>query len=336
MKILTKELLVEGARLAAEKDASERAHHELLAAWRGVPEHERRTYKARLEASLKGWLAAEQRYKDHIAETSDDGEFRQRPYGAGLHDGVRLLTDVEIEERLGASQLPSRVVDHLRRCMEAPDRRWNRTLEALREDSDAAIGAMLETFRRCSEITGFSDDELVRRTDFKSADLHHDRLDSMFGELRAIVVLSNLGMESIEPLAAVKGRRRADLLTTRRGRKYAFDVFTPTASSSKWLADLVAGLIEKQDEKASQLATTRTELGCDASGLVYVLNADRPVVFEARADYIAAAEKILAALGVPPDTYVVMMTGRATTVSGREGTVTEPDDVIVPPLDDDA
>jgi hypothetical protein len=60
------------------------------------------------------------------------------------------------------------------------------------------------------------------------------------------------------------------------------------------------------------------------------------VVFEARADYIAAAEKILAALGVPPDTYVVMMTGRATTVSGREGTVTEPDDVIVQPLDDDA
>jgi hypothetical protein len=205
-------------------------------------------------------------------------------------------------------------------------------LEMVREVPDLAIAWLNNLLRRCREITGLDDDEIIRRTDFVSTDLHHDRLDSMLGELRSVVFLADSGCELVDLQKAVNGRRRADIIAVRRGRRYAFDVFTPTKISSKWLSELQAHIAETYGDKTTQLATTREELKCDASGLIVVLNADRPLMFETHDDYLRAAREILAAVGNPSDTHFAFLTGRVTDAGGPGSPIIVPDDVIEPPL----
>ena len=105
-----------------------------------------------------------------MREASWVGRPEVREYGKGPIDGLPLLSDDELTQQIRASGFPNEIVDHLMRCINA--RVFNRRLEAMRCSPETVIGEVRKVVETAAQITELPADELVKRTDFRAADLH--------------------------------------------------------------------------------------------------------------------------------------------------------------------
>lgn len=81
-----------------------------------------------------------------------------------------------------------------------------------------------ELLAEAASFCGLPDVELLKVIDFDRNDFDPDRIQSMFGVLRTIVVLhTELGFVSIKPLRR-HSKKEVDLLAVRQGIRFAVEV----------------------------------------------------------------------------------------------------------------
>lgn len=76
--------------------------------------------------------------------------------------------------------------------------------------------AIDDQFRIVSEITRLKPDDLLLRLGFDARNLDRYSLQSLFGVMRTVVTLRNLGFVAITPLPPRQDRKEADLLAKRQ------------------------------------------------------------------------------------------------------------------------
>jgi hypothetical protein len=234
-----------------------------------------------------------------------------------------------LEMRLGDSDLPTAIKEHLVRCIhEGKRHRWHQELE---ENFDQVVTSTNTIVDSACRNTGRDRDSLLRDTDFDPNDLDPDRLDAAISELRGINHLRHQGFQNIRLLRAQPGTRTADLVAARGGQKYALDVACSSAGAARTVEALAGYMLDVCRLKETQLNNTKETNRCRYRGLLFVVNSRPAVVFGCQPLYRRAAKQVYEGLGAPADYFVAVMTGQIALVAGGEADSFQgPDDVVYP------
>ena len=104
-------------------------------------------------------------------------------------------------------------------------------IEVINERGAAAIWTEIDTlFQNVSAITGLDSEALLSQLGFDEKNQDRNCLQSLFGVMRTIVTVRNLGFTAIKPLPLRQDRKEADLLATRNNELFAVEVFRANES----------------------------------------------------------------------------------------------------------
>ena len=198
----------------------------------------------------------------------------------------------------------------------------------------AVLGKRLKIFENINRVfelacqaTALDPDDLLKRTDFRPSDISPTRLDSAFAEIRTVIFLQKEGFRDITVLGA-GNERRADIIGTRDGRRFAIEVANSIFDANKrvepsQLKDWLIGRMSA-DNKSEQLQKTAEVVDTNERVIVGVVDTFLAVVFNTHNDYCEAAKLAWDELGQGRSLRVAFVTGREAVGYG-------PDDCVFPP-----
>ena len=186
--------------------------------------------------------------------------------------------------------------------------------------------AIDEQFRIVSEITRLTPDDLLRGLGFDARNLDRYTLQSLFGVMRAVVILQTLGFGEITPLPSRQDRKEADLLAKRQGDLFAIEVFRANEDQWRYPGYNLEEYIGKRfvGEKKAQLEATISNHGCSKAILIVVFDSKSKALLS-KSELQEAVEHSFVAMGSPENTHLVMFAGMADTVTGEDDLVIFPE-----------
>lgn len=125
-----------------------------------------------------------------------------------------------------------------------------------------------ELFRITSETTGLSPEDLLLRLGFDQKNLDHSYLQAIFGIMRDINTLHDIGFVRIVPLPPQKSRRESDLVAEFSGERFAIEVFRSSETAYRFprhkdpQRNLEKYIARRYAEKRSQLDATMANHNC--------------------------------------------------------------------------
>lgn len=186
--------------------------------------------------------------------------------------------------------------------------------QALLDHPDPTLDSIDRLFEHACCITGMTGEGLLSTIDFSMKDFDPDRLDAVFGVLRAIEFLANLGFIDIRPLRATNSPR-SDIIACFDGKKFSIEVVTSSRRSYRWpghvkhSSNLVRYIVDKCQEKQAQLRNTLQEINAEYQLLVLVLNSSPARALMNLDDYQLVLQEAYAELGSPKLLYLGITTG---------------------------
>ncbi len=96
-----------------------------------------------------------------------------------------------------------------------------------RLSDDKVRSEIKEQVKKSCDITSMTEDDLLKRLDFKPNDLTIEALESFLAELRSVIWLHIFGFSEIEPLQAKK-TLQPDFIAKFNGKKCVIEVFCLT------------------------------------------------------------------------------------------------------------
>lgn len=179
--------------------------------------------------------------------------------------------------------------------------------------------AIDDLFRIVSGITLVKPVELLPRLGFDAKNLDRYNLQSLFGVMRTVVTLRNLGFVEITPLPPRQNRKEADLLTKRQDDLFAVEVFRANEDRWRYPGYNLEEYIGKRfvDDKKAQLEATMSNHGCSKAILVVVFDSKSKALLS-KSELQDAAEHSFIAMGFPNKTHLIMFTGMSDAVTGED------------------
>ena len=183
-----------------------------------------------------------------------------------------------------------------------------------------------QLFEVVCQITDLLPDALLARLGFDPNNRDDDNIQSLFGVMRTITTLRNLGFTGLAPLPPNSAHKEADLMATRNGTSYAVEVFR--ANERTWrfpgykCEEYIAARYEK--EKKAQLDATMARHKCTKAIVAIVFDSDSKALLD-DSEIQDIVTTVYNRTGAPDNTHFLLFTGVQTPGSG--------DDVAVwPPL----
>jgi hypothetical protein len=179
--------------------------------------------------------------------------------------------------------------------------------------------AIDELFQIVSEITQMQPVDLLPCLGFDPHNRDRDSLQSLFGVMRTVVTLRNLGFVEITPLPPRQDRKEADLLAKRQDDLFAVEVFR--ANEVEWrypgynLEEYIGRRFVK--DKKAQLEATISSHGCSKAILVVVFDSESKALLS-KSELQEAVEHSFVTMGFPDNTHLVMFTGMSDAATGED------------------
>ena len=180
-------------------------------------------------------------------------------------------------------------------------------------------GAIDDLFRIVSEITLVKPVDLLPKLGFDANNRDRYSLQSLFGVMRTVVTLRNLGFVEINPLPPRQDRKEADLLAKREGILFAIEVFRANEDRWRYPSYNLEEYIGKRfvEDKKAQLEATISNHGCSKAILVVVFDSESKVLL-LKNELQEATEHSFVAMGFPDKTHLIMFTGMSDVVTGED------------------
>ena len=184
-------------------------------------------------------------------------------------------------------------------------------VRSLSEQSAGTLQALDSLFQKAGAILGLSSEQLVGAAEWNPADFDPNRFDAMDAELRTVVWLSQEGFANIRLLRS-QGQKKADVTAEKGQTKYAVEVACVTGwkppGHVQRSQDLPRFLLDKYDEKKSQLDATAAHHGCQSRVLVCVFVGLDQTAMITRGEYLEEGLKpAWNRLGAPLDTHLAII-----------------------------
>jgi len=199
-----------------------------------------------------------------------------------------------------------------------------KTLEASPEDFIIRLDSF---FEKMMQILNCQSERLVQGTDFNANDLDPERFDAMIAELRAVGFLHNETFTRIKLLPAPRKERGADIVAVYKGVSYAVEVVCSSRSVYRYpdhkrrSSDLTDWIVNKFQEKETQLKRTAEKQKCEKSTLVTVLNSYPAKSLLNRDGYSRVLREGWLTLDKPQDIHLAIVTGMITSGVGLDDCV---------------
>lgn len=205
--------------------------------------------------------------------------------------------------------------------------RSEKLIEAFEEQGEVVIWLGVDTlFQIVSEITRLDSEALLSRLGFDEKNQDRNSLQSLFGVMRVIVMLRDLGFTDITPLPPRQDRKEADLLATRNGELIAVEVFR--ANEDRWRCpgsnlEVYIGKRFRLDKKA-QLDATMAEYNCTRAILAVVFDSESKAWLD-KGDLQDSVVGAFAAMGLPDRTHLLVFAGTPDAVTGEDDLAVYPE-----------
>lgn len=200
-------------------------------------------------------------------------------------------------------------------------------IEAFNYQGEAKTwSAIDELFRIVSEITLIKPLDLLSRLGFDAKNVDRYSLQSLFGVMRTVVTLRNLGFTDITPLPPRQDRKEADLLARRNGELIAVEVFRANEDRPRYPGNNLEEYIAKRFtmDKKAQLDATVSYHNCARAILAVVFDSKlKALLYEA--EWQQSAEDAFIAMGLPDRTHLLIFTGLADSATGEDEWAIYPD-----------
>jgi len=202
----------------------------------------------------------------------------------------------------------------------------NRFSNALSTKPVVTVKALNNMFKRASNVTGLTPDNLLNATGFHPKDLNPQRIDSAFAEIRAISFLANEGFQDIQPLYG-RNHKEADFVARHGAYLFAIEVADSVFDATKRVTpdDLVNWAIGRaqNDKKLQQIERTKKSYKCNKGVFLFAVDTESPTIWLTRPDFLEVVKRVWRELGSGCDLHIGCFTGRVTL-----GNI--PDDVMFP------
>lgn len=196
----------------------------------------------------------------------------------------------------------------------------------MRQGEEGTRRTIDELFQVSCETTGLTPDALLARLSFDPNNKDDDMIQSLFGVMRTITMLRDLGFTDIMPLPASKTQKEADLVAKRDEALYVVEVFR--ANERQWrypgykCEDYIA--TRYTNEKKFQLEATMARYGCPKAIVAIVFDSISKALLE-NSDIQEVVETVHLRTGSPPDTHFLLFTGtQSSPYSGNDVAVSPP------------
>jgi hypothetical protein len=227
-----------------------------------------------------------------------------------------------LADKVRYPNIPEQLIQHVQYCFNTGN--GNRLTESLLANAEPVTKAINQMFSLASKATGLTPCDLLRRTDFNYREKNPTRHESAFAEIRAINFLHDEGFDHIEPLAS-KQNKRADIIAKKGNDKYAIEVVNSIFEvdnrySSEELKKWLMGRDER-DHKIEQLTTTASEMGCQRSILIAIVDTWSTVTYQTHGDFLEASKLVWKEMGENPQFHFCFVTGRCALGYGRDDSI---------------
>lgn len=200
------------------------------------------------------------------------------------------------------------------------DYRSQKLLEAFTHQGEVETWrAIDDLFRIVSEITLMKPVDLLPELGFDVSNLDPYSLQSLFGVMRTVVTLRNLGFVEITLLPPRQDRKESDLLAKRQGYLFAVEVFRANEDRWRYPGYNLEEYIGRRfvEHKKAQLEATISSHGCSKAILVVVFDSESKALLS-KSELQGAAEQSFMAMGFPDKTHLIMFTGMSDAVTGED------------------
>jgi hypothetical protein len=179
--------------------------------------------------------------------------------------------------------------------------------------------AIDDLFRIVSEITLVEPVDLLPKLGFDANNRDRYSLQSLFGVMRTVVTLRNLGFVEVNPLPPRQDRKEADLLAKREGVLFAIEVFRANEDRWRYLSYNLEDYIGKRykEDKKAQLEATISNYKCSKGILVVVFDSESKALL-LKNELQEATEHSFIAMGFPDKTHLIMFTGMSDAATGED------------------
>jgi hypothetical protein len=194
------------------------------------------------------------------------------------------------------------------------------------------LDAVNELFEVTCRNTGLKE-KLFVNLGFDENNLDNNHLQSIFGVMRTINTLSDLGFERVNPLPPRKSQREADLLAVYINKRFAVEVFRSNEVSYRFpdhsnkANNLQSYIAQRYSEKRSQLDATMKNHQCNKALLAVVVDSQPAKALVTGAEWEDVTETTYKLMGSPSKTHLLLFTGMKNYFSGKD------EYAIYPPLD---
>jgi hypothetical protein len=181
-----------------------------------------------------------------------------------------------------------------------------------------------ELFRITSETTRLRPENLLRRLGFDKKNLDPSYLQSIFGIMRDINTLHNIGFVNIVPLPPHKFRRESDLMGDFAGERFAVEVFRSIETKHRFPGhkvpkhNLEKYVAYRYMEKRSQLDSTIINHKCSKALLAVVVDSQPAKALMDNEDWATFTRETYELMGSPANTHLLIFTGTKNLSTGKD------------------
>jgi len=206
--------------------------------------------------------------------------------------------------------IPTNLISYFNNLIEKPGKNSS-FHQAMSDHPDLTFEKIDRDFNKACIITNLTPDVLLQKIDFNKRDLSIERIESILGELRTILFLSETGFSDITPIRGTKDKS-ADFHAYYNDLHFSIEVATLIRYSTRTSNDSVIAWAKSKlidEKKLIQLNNTALEFNADNKLFVCVINS-RIINLNTHSDFIEIAKEIWEFTGKDPSLYIAIITGR--------------------------
>lgn len=232
-------------------------------------------------------------------------------------------------EAAGYPAIPPAIWSYYTRLLEAT--LAHPLVETVRnQGEDQTWRAINALFHITATNTRLAPEKLLSQLGFDENNLDNNHLQSIFGVMRAINMLHDLGFANITPLPARRSRRECDLLAEYQGARLAIEVFRSSEAVYRFpghhdpVHDLQSYIAGRYQAKRTQLEATMKAHNCSKSLLVVVMDSPPAKQLTRSDEWQGIAKQAFMSMGSPGDVHLLMFTGNKDESTGKDEHVIHP------------
>jgi hypothetical protein len=172
-----------------------------------------------------------------------------------------------------------------------------------------------ELFCITSETTGLRPEDLLRHLGFDQKNLDPSYLQAIFGIMRDINTMHNVGFGNIVPLPPQKSRRESDLTADFAGARFAVEVFRSSETKYRFPGhqvpkhNLETYIVHRYAEKRSQLDSTIRNHRCSKALLAVVVDSQPAKALMNIGEWATFTRETYELMVSPANTHLLVFTG---------------------------